>query len=197
MRCLLVILTVLLCLLVPGQVAVGQVRFIDTGLLRTLKLQTSRGNTEPVLSGEKPVNLLVFLSPECPLCINYTKTLNELAKQYDGKAKIIGIVPGKSYSLTMIDSFSMEYNLGFPLYVDGEKKITQLVKATVTPEVIMFSNDGGILYRGAIDDWAIDLGKKKLSAPRPYLGDAIAAHLAGNPVVLKKTKPVGCLINDY
>ena len=196
MRFLLVILCLVSFFLLPGQYAVGQVNLINTGWLRTHNLQTSEGKIQPVLDGNFPLNLLVFLSPECPLSINYTKTLNSLAEQFSGKANIIGIIPGRSYSLGQADSFARDYKLRFPVFIDTDKKITGLVKATITPEVILFDRKGEIIYRGAIDDWAVDLGKKKISATDPYLGNAITAHLAGNQVVLKRTRPVGCLIND-
>ncbi|RYY31650.1 MAG: redoxin domain-containing protein [Chitinophagaceae bacterium] len=187
----------ILTLLVPFVTTAQIPALVDTSLFSSYSLQHSRGQEEFVTIDKEPLNVLVFLSPECPLSINYTKPLNELASDYAGKVKFIGIVPGKSYSATTVQEFVSEYKVGFDVYIDKEKRFTKAAKATITPEVVVFSTAGNIIYRGAIDDWAIAVGKKKQKAFNKYLNNAIQAFLLGKEISVKSTKPVGCLINDY
>jgi len=56
---------------------------------------------------------------------------------------------------------------------------------------------GEVVYKGAIDDWVQDLGKQKLTVSKHYLQDAINASLNNKEVTVKRTKAIGCLINDY
>lgn len=146
---------------------------------------------------KSPLSVIVFLSPECPLCRNYTKTFNELSKEFAGKMQFIGIVPGKAYTTTEINRFIKEYSLKMNVFIDPSKKLTRSLKASVTPEVIVTDSKGIIYYRGAIDDWMISLGKKKEKPSIFYLKNALSQVVNKQPVILSSTKPVGCFINDY
>lgn len=138
----------------------------------------------------------VFLSPECPLCKNYIPVLNDLLQKYSN-ISIIGIVPGKAYSKKAVKKFSAEYNVGFSLYLDEYKKITNSLGATVTPEVIVLTRDYKKIYQGAIDDWVADLGAKRIKVSKKYLENAIMNTLKKEPVSISYTKAKGCLINNY
>jgi hypothetical protein len=197
MRWLFLILWFAFSLQLAAQDDIVPIGYVDTAILNHQKLQRAHGGTESVSNGQFPVRIFVFLSPECPISINYTKTLNEIAAKFTERVVITGIIPGKSYPLKDVEKFSREYQLRFNLYIDSHKKITELAKATITPEVIVFQQDGKIIYRGAIDDWAVAPGRKKQKAFNHYLQNAIEAHLQGRLIVLRKTKPVGCLINNY
>lgn len=141
--------------------------------------------------------VLVFLSPECPLSINYTRTLNELATSFGKKLSVIGIIPGSSYSKRQVRKFVRDYKLSFDFYIDSEIALPPLVSATITPEAVLLTSDGDIKYRGAIDDWAISLGKKRDKPQNRYLQNAITQYLEGSEIILRRTNAVGCLINDY
>ncbi|TCD26767.1 redoxin domain-containing protein [Pedobacter psychrodurus] len=136
----------------------------------------------------------VFLSPECPLCKNYTPVLNALAKQYP-EVKIIGIVPGKSYTIDEINLFAKSYDALFDIYLDKNKSLTNTLKAKVTPEVILVDQKGNIRYRGLIDNWQAKLGVKRKVITEHYLDDAIKDINISN-YKFTQTIPVGCLIND-
>jgi len=149
----------------------------------------------PSTSGLNTV--LVFLSPECPLSQNYTRTLNELNGEFQNEVKFIGIIPGRAYSLAEINTFIKEYKIGFIIVGDTARQISAHYTATVTPEVLVLDKKGKIRYRGAIDNWAFALGKTRTVATRFYLRDALFSLTHGQMVVQEVTRPVGCLINDY
>lgn len=145
----------------------------------------------------KLLTLIVFLSPECPLCRNYTLVLNKLQQQFLQVLQLVGIVPGNAYEAGAIKNFETAYRLQFPLLQDPQKKLADYVAATITPEAVLMNSDGKIVYRGAIDDWVEELGKKKLKAEKNYLQDAISQYLAGQTIAVKKTIPKGCYINEF
>jgi peroxiredoxin len=165
-----------------------------------IKLQSVNVNENFFLNdkqNKKPFTLFVFLSPECPLCQNYSGVLNNLYKQYNNHIQMYGIIPGKAYSNEEIKKFKKEYDIQFPLLIDYDKKLTAYLHAVVTPQVILLNNKYQLLYKGAIDDWAVSLGKQRVKTTQNFLHDALQQSLSNETVLVKRTKAVGCRINDY
>lgn len=138
--------------------------------------------------------VFVFLSPECPLCKNYMPILNDFSKE-NSDVQIVGIIPGKSYTSQSIKDFAKDYSLKFDLYSDNKKSLTAVLKAKVTPEVVVLDNSGNIYYRGQIDNWQAKLGTKRKVITEHYLEDALK-RLGQKNLKYEETTPIGCLIND-
>ncbi len=136
----------------------------------------------------------IFLSPECPLCQNYTKDINALAKQYGDKISFIGIFPGELYEPSEIQAFATKYKLNIPLFRDNNLNLTNFLHVKITPTVT-FVEKGKVIYFGAIDNWAVDLGKKRTVTTAHYLADALRQYLSEQAITIKKTEPIGCIIN--
>src|SRR5687768_3023576 len=134
-----------------------------------------------------PLSVLVFLSPDCPLCKNYSLVLNELQQDFKSKINIYGVVPGSTYSNEEVKKYIKDYKIVFPVMIDPQKAFTSMVKATVTPEVVLVNETGNIVYRGAIDDWVEELGRKKVKPEQHFLKEAINQYLQNKPVALKQT----------
>jgi thiol-disulfide isomerase/thioredoxin len=145
----------------------------------------------------KGLRIYVFLSPECPLCQNYTRTLNQLEKQYAGKVSIFGVVPGKTWKPSDLSNFEAKYHLSFPLQIDRDLHLTHSLHATTTPEAILVKADNTVAYQGAIDNWYKTLGQAQNHPTQNYLQDAIDYTLRHETPPVQKTTPVGCLINDF
>jgi len=158
---------------------------------------TAVGKKRKEIFFSSPLSVFVLLSPECPLCKNYSTVLNKINGQFSGDLSVYGIVPGKAYSAKEISKFIKDYKINFPVYVDPKKELTTYIKGTVTPEVILMNQQGEVIYRGAIDDWVSDLGKKKLVVSNEYLKTAIKQYLQNQTVSIKSVEPIGCLINEF
>ncbi len=161
----------------------------------TLRLETLDGNNATVadISGAR-ATIFVFLDPVCPLSQNYTKNLEQLHQGFrDEGVLVAGIFPG-DISAVQTREFIEKYMCSFPAYLDPDLELVRYFEATVTPEAILVERELQIRYRGSIDNWAIDLGKKRPVASAHYLEDALNDLLAGRPVAISETKPVGCFI---
>lgn len=145
---------------------------------------------------KKALTLFVFLSPECPLCQNYTKTLNDLHNRFGAKIDLYGIVPGNAYESEELVNFVSKYKVVFKVGIDKEFLLTKYLQASVTPQVILLDSSGSLVYKGAIDDWVTGLGKKKQTSSVHYTADAIQQYLGALPVKIKSTRSYGCKIND-
>lgn len=148
---------------------------------------------EKVVLEERMV--IVFLSPECPLCINYTKTLNDLYSRYSlSGIRFIGVFSGAYADRDSINSFASRYKITFPLYMDKQKKLSGYLQATITPEVFLTDENGKIVYQGLIDDWVYAPGKLKPVITEFYLRDALQALLNNEYPALIQTTAIGCFI---
>lgn len=164
---------------------------------KLLGIGNTKINNLPQLKGAKPLLLLAFLSPECPICNNYMPVLNELEKQFAGSVQFAGIVPGRTYSADTVKAFSIKHKLGFPVYIDSQKKLTNYLHASITPEVILLNEKYELVYKGAIDNRVKQLGIKRWQATAFYLSDAITKYLQHTSIAIKRVKATGCLINDF
>jgi thiol-disulfide isomerase/thioredoxin len=138
---------------------------------------------------------LIFLSPECPLCQNYSVTIDRIQKDFDEKdVAFYGVVSGEFYSQSDIKGFLIKYDLDLPVILDPDFAIANHYEAEITPEAFLIAENGEAQYQGAIDNWAISLGQKRQTITERYLENALSAHLTGGEINPKKTKAVGCFI---
>ena len=87
--------------------------------------------------------VLLFFSPECPICQSQTKTINELFVQYEKDSiAFMLIFPGNYYSKKTIKRFINEYGISIPSLIDKDFQLTRKLNATVTPEAILIDNKG-------------------------------------------------------
>lgn len=137
----------------------------------------------------------IFISPECPLCENYSVTLNILQKKYANKQiQLIGIVPGKYYSVQQIDSFLTKYQMNIEVLMDTEYAFCNYFNATITPEVFVVNAENEVIYEGKIDNWIQTLGIKRRIITEFYLEEAIQSIVNNAPLSITKTQAVGCII---
>ncbi|MFC7523880.1 redoxin family protein [Parapedobacter sp. GCM10030251] len=154
------------------------------------------GNSFLLSSGTDSATVFVFLSPECPLCQSYTKTIRELSTKYRNRVRFIGVFPGNSYSREKITSFVSRYQLQIPAFLDADFSTANAMNVSVTPTVV-FVKQSKLVYFGAIDNWASGLGKKRNLITEHYLADAIAQSLSHQIVTVVRTEPIGCGLNMY
>lgn len=189
--------SIFFCLVILTLRCTGQDQIFDLSKTRSLSFFGFTTKSKRTIEWSKELVLFVFLSPDCPLSRNYIPALNSIYKGYGDKLSIYGIIPGESYPSKEVKEFIDLFSISFPLLKDGKQKLTSYLGATTTPEVFLLKNDGALVYRGAIDDWAVALGKKKIKASKHYLEDAITHSLSNLPFFVKYVQPVGCRINEY
>ncbi|GAO41169.1 hypothetical protein FPE01S_01_01810 [Flavihumibacter petaseus NBRC 106054] len=165
--------------------------------MQQMKLRIVAGGTGKTLFQDHKAVAFLFLSPDCPLCKNYGVVLQKINDAYSSRVQMIGIIPGAAYSDEEIIGYMTKYHIDFPVVIDPKFKLSSYLKATVTPEAILLDPDGWSLYRGAIDDWVVTLGRKKLRPENEYLKTAIDQYITHQPIQVKQTAPKGCLINEF
>ncbi|MFT4598700.1 MAG: hypothetical protein ACI9WM_000949, partial [Arenicella sp.] len=108
--------------------------------------------------------------------------------------QFLAIYSGKHYEPMEINMFATETKLKPRIFRDYDYEVAHQLGASVTPEFFLIDSSATILYQGMMDDRILALGSYKQQWDEYYLVDAIEATLAGKEVVLKKTEPIGCVL---
>jgi len=139
--------------------------------------------------------VLFFLSPTCPLCIQYSKTISDLRNNFSKKNfKMIGVFTGKYHTESEKIIFIRSEKINIEILSDSINILANKYNITVTPEVIVLNSNGKVVYQGSIDNWSMALGRKKPAPSKFYLIDALKAIEKGENILVKNTKAIGCLI---
>lgn len=170
--------------------------FMSSAQVNRFVFQSIQGNQVQLTKG-KMGTVYVMISPECPLCQSYSRTLIQLYDSYYKRGiAFYGIVPGKNYSVQAIKEFVSTYSIPFEIVIDTDKKFTRYVDAHITPEVFLINHQDELVYSGRIDNWAYQLGKKRKVITQHDLRDALEAIVNQQKVHIIKTKAIGCFIED-
>jgi hypothetical protein len=147
----------------------------------------------PLELAEKDASVLVFFWQDCPVSNGYAPELNRIAASHTNCAfYIVQVDPELTPAAAR--EHATQYHLCMPVLLDPKHQLVKLARATVTPEAVVFGKHGDVLYRGRIDDNYAAFGKKRASVQQHDLVDALDAIAMGQPVKLKETKAIGCLI---
>jgi hypothetical protein len=138
----------------------------------------------------------VFLADTCPISQAATQPLRELHGQYAAQGvRFVGVFPAADATPGALAAFAKTYQLPFPLQADAGHKLTKRLHARVTPEAVVLAADGKTtLYQGRLNDAYAGLGQHRPITRHHELADALAAVVAGRPVAVPRTEPVGCFI---
>ena len=152
-----------------------------------------------LLGGAGPApraTVYVFLAETCPISQAATLPLRELHARYGGQGvRFVGVFPARETTPAGLAAFAKTYQLTFPLQPDAGHQLTRQLHARVTPEAVVVAADGRtILYQGRLDDAYAGLGQHRAITRHHELAEALAAVVAGQPVAVPRTGPVGCFI---
>ena len=141
----------------------------------------------------KEHTVLMFIAPDCPLCMTLSTPFSELSEKYTD-IQFLAIYSGKHYEPMEINMFATETKLRPRIFRDYDYEVAHQLGASVTPEFFLIDSSATILYQGMMDDRILTLGSYKQQWDKHYLVDAIDAVLAGNKPELATTEAVGCVL---
>jgi len=145
-------------------------------------------------SGAKAV-LLFFVTNDCPVTNSYVPEMNRIQAVYGPRGvRTYAVAADTSVPASKMAAYARDYRYQFPLLLDPHQTLVQLTGATVTPQAVVLTPEGKVLYRGRIDNRVADFGKQRTDATVHDLRDALDAVLAGKPVAAPFTKSIGCAI---
>jgi hypothetical protein len=142
--------------------------------------------------------VLFFAASDCPVSNRYIPEMQRLTRQFEPSGvRVWFVYPNPGDTARVVRAHDQEFSITANTALDNQQSLTQMARATTTPEAAVFvpHNDGlHEVYRGRIDDRSLSLGTERPQATRHDLEDAIRAVLAGKPVPQPGGPPVGCSI---
>lgn len=138
--------------------------------------------------------VLLFVAADCPISNRYSPMLHQMETQYGPRGIRFLAVFSDATTLDAARKHLSEFGLEMPGLLDPAITLARQTGAHVTPEAVVLSAAGSVLYRGRIDDRYVDWGKTRASATQADLADALDAVLSHRPVPHPVTKALGCAI---
>lgn len=139
--------------------------------------------------------VITLLATECPLSRQHVYTLNRLRADFQHRSiAFVGLFPRLASTSEELAGFRAETGAGFALAGDSALLWTRRLGGIMTPEVFVVRKDGVIVYSGALDDWAVSLGRRRRAATRHYVREALEATHAKHLPQTRRVEPVGCRI---
>jgi thiol-disulfide isomerase/thioredoxin len=157
----------------------------------------TRRTSRPIASyiENKPGAVFVFLATDCPLSQNYMPTMNQLSKQFAANGiGFYSVFSQEDLSQRTLDDFTTSYGMSFPAIRDEHFKLADYFGATTTPQAFLVGSAGATLYKGAIDNWAPELGQHRTVITEHYLLSALESLRDNKPIKVNETPAVGCFI---
>ena len=138
--------------------------------------------------------VVCFLGAECPLVKLYSPRLTSFANEFATQGvRFVAVNSNRQDTVDDIRSYLSQHPLPFPYVRDEGNVVADQFGATRTPEVFVLNSELQIVYHGRIDD-QYEPGINRPAATHNDLRNAIEQTLAGQPVAVAKTPPVGCMI---
>ncbi len=149
------------------------------------------------LRGDGPAakaTVVAFSSAKCPVAAVQAPRLGELARAYGSRGvRFLLVNPNPAEKEAEIREFLAGAGIDFPVIVDAEQHLADLLGVSRTTEVFLLDGDFRLRYRGALDD-QYSVGTRKPAPTRRYLVEAMDALLEGGAIELAETAAKGCLI---
>ncbi|MBK8846066.1 MAG: redoxin family protein [Bacteroidetes bacterium] len=184
--------TVVILLLI---ICTVNLRCTNASLPETLLYDLDSTEVNSKLLFSKSVNVFYFFSPECPICLGYTLTLQTIDSTFKNKEINFNmIIPAAHVNLAIIKKFVYDYHIPCKVYADQAHAFIKKMDARVTPQVMVASDRGEILYTGLIDDYALAPGVTRQQVTKHYLTNVLSQLLAGQAPAISQTTPQGCYI---
>jgi len=149
----------------------------------------------PDYASKKAVVVVVSCN-HCPTVVQYEDRMVAIQRDYADKGVQLITINGNETEGHPTDDFphmverAKEKGYNFPYLRDDTQEVVRGLGAVRTPEVFLFGPERTLAYHGRIDDNAADPSRVK----RHDLREALDEVLAGKPVSVPNTTPVGCTV---
>jgi hypothetical protein len=167
---------------------------VESDLLRG---ELSWDQIAPAPAGER-ATVYLFLATHCPISNAYIPELNRLCDLFrPAGIHFVGVVAGRNSTVEEVETHRREFGIKFPVIFDRGNHLCRKFRATHTPQAVVAQGRGEVVYSGRIDDRYADLGQKRFATSAADLRNALNCIVSARPIEVKRTEPVGCLIESY
>jgi peroxiredoxin len=150
---------------------------------------------------QKDVFAVYFICNHCPHSLAWEDRLLGIVRDFSDRVSSVFINPSDPERLLpngqpafpedaapQLAVHAREKQFPVPYLTDPDQTVADLYAAVRTPHAFVFTRNGGLVYRGTVDDSEEDPN----AVTRHFLRDALDAAVAGRPVVVPETPLQGC-----
>jgi peroxiredoxin len=159
------------------------------------RLPATDGKTYSLADFDHAETLVVFFTcNHCPFVIGSDESTRRTAEKYGGKGVAFVGVNSNSTNTVPQDSFEAmvarmaEHKFPWTYLRDSSQQVALAYGALRTPHFYVFGKDRTLVYTGRAVDNPREAGKSTVND----LERALDEHLAGKPVSVPLTNPIGC-----
>lgn len=165
-------------------------------------LADANGKTHSLSQYKSKYVVLEWFNPECPFVKKHygSNNMQKLQQEYTSKGvvwlTIDSNAPGSEGNITTEQAQKITASWKThqtALLLDPEGKAGRVYGAKNTPNMVVISPEGKIVYEGAIDSKATP-NPSDIPSSTNYVKVALDESLAGKPVTTANTKPYGCSV---
>jgi peroxiredoxin len=139
--------------------------------------------------------VLLFVATECPNSNTYAPVLARLYRDYSARGVLVlAVYSDPADNRAAVQKHDVDYQIPYPGLLDPGQTLARQTGARSTPEAVILSPAGEVLYRGRVDDRFVDLGKTRFRPAHEDLREALDQVLLGQPIANSVTKVLGCAI---
>lgn len=139
------------------------------------------------------LKVVVFYSPQCPVCNANLFYLQKLEKKYHGQVNWEIILP-QLVTQKQFSAFKKKMPPIALVKYDRSNELVKQYKASVTPEVFLVDSLNNVIYSGKINNLFETVSTKRPTATENFLQNAIDSALVGKQIQIRRTEPIGCII---
>lgn len=145
---------------------------------------------------DAPVLVVFFTCNHCPYVIGSDEVTRQTVEKFKSKGVVFIAINSNSKHTYPEDSFDnmvkrmQKHHFPWHYLYDESQEIAKKYGALRTPHFYIFDEDRKLIYTGRGVDHPRDTAKMKVND----LDRALEEHLAGRPVSVSRTNPIGCNI---
>ncbi|MCW3062012.1 MAG: hypothetical protein JWQ02_3833 [Capsulimonas sp.] len=153
------------------------------------------GKACPIPSPAAKATALFFVAHDCPIANSYAPEINRIVTAYTPKQVAFRVVYIETDAGdAALKRHAKDYGYRCPAIHDSAHTWVKQTGATATPEVVLLSSSGKMLYRGRIDDQYAGFGVRRTAPRRRDLRAALDSVVHGRPIAAARTPVLGCAI---
>jgi len=147
------------------------------------------GRTHALVDPDAPFTVIELFSAHCPCQAIHDERLRALAAAY-GARRVAFVVVDSEAEATLARDRAEAGRRGTPapILVDPGGTAARALGAEFATYTLVVARDGRVVYRGGLDSDRSHL----TDGAAPYLHDALDDALAGRPLRVPRTEPMGC-----
>jgi hypothetical protein len=151
----------------------------------------------PLAQPDKKATVFIFILPDCPISNAYAPEIKRICKDYESKKIAVFLIHADpDVTAEQAKKHAKEYGYTCPVLLDPTQVLVKRTGVTIAPEVAVLGSDGKALYRGRIDDWYVEVGKRRAEPTQRDLRNALDAILQGKAPPITLTKAIGCYLPE-